>query len=247
MFKQVNKVKMKSYISYHFRQTDRPAVTEFVNYNQGGLLGEYVEGRRKWPCLVEAIQKCKEAGATLVIVKIGRFVRNAKFLGLLLESGVDFVCLDNEHCNAITVGVLMAAAEEESQRISYRTRKSLAAAVKAKGIKLGSARPGHWEGREHLRGTRKAIAQSVKMRQVRTRQTYEYLLPDLKRLRLEGKTMDEIAEWLNNHGHLTTVGTPFNQVSVWRLLKRYLGDDFLGKVKDRGGHPQIIKAMEKSA
>jgi len=31
---------------------------------------------------------------------------------------------------------------------------------------------------------------------------------------------------------------------VWRILKRYLGDDFLGKVKDRGGRPQVIRAME---
>ncbi len=238
---------MNTYISYHFRQSDRPAVAEFVNYNHGRLVGEYVEGRGNWPCLVEAIEKCKESGTTLVIVKIGRFVRNAKFLSLLTGPGLDFVCLDNEHCNPHTIGILMAAAEEESQRISDRTRKGLAAAVKAKGIKLGSARPGHWKGREHLRGTRKAIAQSVKMRRTRTRQTYEYLLPDLKRLRLEGKTMDEIAAWLNDRGHLTTVGTPFNQVSVWRLLKRYLGDDFLGKTKDRGGHPQIIKAKERSA
>ena len=34
------------------------------------------------------------------------------------------------------------------------------------------------------------------------------VLPDLKRLRLEGKTMDEIAEWLNDHGHLTTARHP---------------------------------------
>ena len=34
---------------------------------------------------MEAIEKCKEAGTTLVIVKIGRFVRNAKFLSLLLD------------------------------------------------------------------------------------------------------------------------------------------------------------------
>jgi DNA invertase Pin-like site-specific DNA recombinase len=238
---------MLSYISYHYRRhTGRPKVTEFVEYNKGRLVGEYVEGQGKWPRLVEAIEKCKEAGATLIIVEIGRLARNPRFLGLLLESGIDFVCLDNEHCNRHTVHILLATAEEESEKISRRTRKSMAECRK-RGIKLGSARPGHWKGREHLRGTKQAIAASVKMRRVRTRQAYEYLLPDLKRMRLEGKTMDEIAAWLNARDCLTTVGTPFNQVSVWRLLKRYLGDDFLGPVKDRGGRPQRIRAMEKSA
>ena len=237
---------MLSYISYHYRQTDRAQVTRFVKYNKGRLAGEYVEGQGKWPRLVEAVETCKKTGATLIIVKIGRLARNPRFLGLLLESGIDFVCLDNEQCNRHTVHILVATAEEESEKISRRTRKSMAECRK-RGIKLGSARPGHWKGREHLRGTRQAIAASVKMRRVRTRQAYEYLLPDLKRMRLEGKTMDEIAAWLNARDCLTTVGTPFNQVSVWRLLKRYLGDDFLGPVKDRGGRPQRIRAMEKSA
>jgi len=238
------KIKMNTYVVYHFRHVDRSAARQFVNYNEGTIVGEFAEGRGKWPRLQEAIEKCKQAGATLLIVKIGHLVRNPKFLGLL--AGVDFACVDNPRCNPQTLDVLLATAEDESQRISERTRKSMVVA-RAQGIKLGSARPDHWKGREHLRGTKKAIAQSVKMRQLRTQQVYEHLLPDLKRLRLEGKTMDEIAEWLNDHGHVTTLGGPFTQVSVHRLLKRYLGDDFLGKVKDRGGNPQIIKAMEKPA
>ena len=66
-------------------------------------------------------------------------------------------------------------------------------------------------------------------------------------MRLAGKTMDEIAAWLNDNGHLTTAGRPFNQVSVWRLLKRYLGDDFLGKIKDRGGQSADHQGMERTA
>ena len=72
-------------------------------------------------------------------------------------------------------------------------------------------------------------------------------MPTMKEMREAGKTMVEIAAWLNDNGHTTTAGTPFTQVSVWRLLKRYLGDNFLGKVKDRGGKPQIIRCMERTA
>ena len=235
------------YISYHHRHTDRPAVTEFVNFNNGVLIAEFVEGKRQWPRLVEAIEQCRRDGATLVISNLGRLGRNARFLSLLLEAGVDFACLDNQQCNRFTVHILVATAEEESRRISERTKRTLAAAVKRKGIKLGSARPGHWEGREHLRGTRKAIAQSAKMRRQRTEEIYRFIMPTLKEMREAGKTMVEIAEWLNNNGHTTTAGHPFKQVSVGRLLKRYLGDDYLGKVKDRGGKPQIIRCMERTA
>ena len=232
------------YVAYHCIGVLRAEVSRFVEFNAGVLVGEYVEGKRKWPKLVEAIERCKQEGATLVIAKIGRRARNPKFLALLQGAQIDFACLDNQTCNRFTVHILVATAEEESERISQRTRKSLRAAVERTGMKLGSARPGHWEGREHLRGTKKAIAASAKARTQRTRQTYAFLMPTLKQMRLEGKTMDEIAVWLNNNGHTTSSGMPFQQCAVHRLLKRYLGDDFLGKVKDRGGKPQIIRAME---
>ena len=87
-----------------------------------------------------------------------------------MESGIDFACCDNQQVNRFTVPILVVTAEEESQKISERTKRTLAAAVKAKGIKLGSARPGHWKGREHLRGTKEAIARSAEMRRVRTKQ-----------------------------------------------------------------------------
>ena len=85
------------------------------------------------------------------------------------------------------------------------------------------------------------------MRRQRTEEIYRFIMPTLKEMREAGKTMVEIAEWLNNNGHTTTAGHPFKQVSVGRLLKRYLGDDYLGKVKDRGGKPQIIRCMERTA
>jgi len=101
------------------------------------------------------------------------------------------------------------------------------------------------EARERLVEEEVAALRGAKARRRRALQVYEHIIPDVKRMRLEGRTMDEIAEWLNSRGHLTTAGTPFGQVSVWRLMQRYLGEDFLGKVKDRGGRPKKIKAMEK--
>jgi DNA invertase Pin-like site-specific DNA recombinase len=54
-----------------------------------------------------------------------------------MESGVEFVAVDNPHANKLTIHVLAAVAEHEREAISERTKAALAAA-KAHGKKLGT-------------------------------------------------------------------------------------------------------------
>jgi DNA invertase Pin-like site-specific DNA recombinase len=53
-----------------------------------------------------------------------------------MESGVEFVAVDNPHANKLTVHILAAVAEHERELISERTRVALQAA-KARGVRLG--------------------------------------------------------------------------------------------------------------
>jgi hypothetical protein len=49
------------------------------------------------------------------------------------------------------------------------------------------------------------------------------MLPTIKQMRDDGRTIGEIAGWLNAQGFLTSAKGPFTVPAVWRILKRYFG------------------------
>ena len=237
---------MKRYIVYyrswpkkspsHIEVTAQQEEAErFVSYNQGRIIATYTEKEGKHERRVElpkAVAHALRSEATLVICHLGRLARNVPVTRLLLDSQVDFVCLDNQDIHRLTIHIIANMAEEETRKISDRAKTGLAGA-KARGVKLASARPDHWKGREHLRGTYKAIANAAKIKKERTRGAYAWLIPQIKERRERGETLPEIVEWLNNQGKTTTAGKPFTQTAVWRLLERYLGKDYLGSTRKR--------------
>ena len=210
----------------------------FVAFNGGRIAATYTERedppRLKRPIrrpeLRKAIEDASRSEATLVICHLGRLVKNIAVTGSLANSDVDFVCLDSPSITPETVNMFSTTAEDLSRRISERSKAAMQACV-ARGVKLGSARPDHWKGREHLRGTKLAIAAAAKKKREKTKNTYAFLMPEIKARRERGETLPEIAEWLNQQEKVTTAGKPFTQTAVWRLIKRYLGDEYLGSVR----------------
>ena len=55
----------------------------------------------------------------------------------LMDSGVEFLAVDNPHANKLTVHILAAVAQHEREIISARTSAALKAA-KARGKRLGN-------------------------------------------------------------------------------------------------------------
>ncbi len=120
----------------------RQAVHDYLGGQaQEQLIGEFTEvesGKRSdRPQLLAALAACKRHKATLIIAKLDRLARNVAFIANLMESGAEFVAVDNPHASKLMLHMLAAFAEHEREQISARTKAALAAA-KARGVKLGA-------------------------------------------------------------------------------------------------------------
>ena len=235
--KQDRTIRIVSYIRVSTRaqeasglglEAQREAVQAFARQQRGQIIGEYCEaesGKRKdRPELAKALAHCRRSKATLVVAKLDRLARNVAFTSALIESKVDFVCCDNPHANKLTIHILAAVAEHEAEAISQRTKAALAAA-KARGVKLGSARPGHWEGREDRRvaGVRAAGKAAGEAHARAADEAYGDLIPIVGKLRAKGLTLREVADRLNRMGHTTRRGKSWSPTQVARVLRRVDG------------------------
>jgi DNA invertase Pin-like site-specific DNA recombinase len=137
----------------------REAVMNYLNGGRWTLVDEFTEvesGKRNdRPELVKALTTCKQQKAKLAIAKLDRLSRNLAFIATLMDSGVEFIAVDNPHANKLTVHILAAVAQHEREIISARTSEALKAA-KARGKRLGN--PKLSEARRHAVAAKKEIA-----------------------------------------------------------------------------------------
>jgi DNA invertase Pin-like site-specific DNA recombinase len=178
--------------------------------------------RSNRPQLAMALAHCRRTGAKLIVAKMDRLARNLHFLTGLLESKVDFIACDNPHANRLTVHILAAVAENEATAISQRTTAALAAA-KRRGQLLGSARPGHWNGREDRRiaGAMAGNKASAQARHESALTKVADLLPTIHGGRKAGKTFQSISDELNSDGHTTSTGREWTAVGVIQVMRRF--------------------------
>lgn len=201
------------------------AVQSYARQSGATIKASYVEvesGKRAdRPELAKALAHARRSKAALVVAKLDRLSRNVEFLARVMNSSVEFVACDNPAANRLTLHILAAVAEAEAKAISERTKAALAAA-KARGTLLGSARPGHWEGKEEARlaGLRKARVVATRGRQRRAAEAYTDLMPSIEAFRAEGLSLRDIAAKLNAEGHTTCCGKSWNPMQVARVLQR---------------------------
>jgi DNA invertase Pin-like site-specific DNA recombinase len=126
----------------------RDQVARHVASVGGQVVAEFVEvesGKRAdRPELAKALAACRARGAVLLVAKLDRLARNARFLLSVVEgageAGVAFCDLPQLPAGPVgrfMVTMLAAVAELEAGMISQRTKAALEAA-KGRGVKLGN-------------------------------------------------------------------------------------------------------------
>jgi DNA invertase Pin-like site-specific DNA recombinase len=208
-------------------EAQQSAVASHINAQGGKLVREYREiesGNRSnnRPAFNNALCHAKRCGATLLVAKLDRLARNVAFTSALMEAGVDFICCDNPHATRFTIHILAAVAEFESEQISIRTKAALAA-LKARGVKLGSDRPGHWtkeRKQKRLEALERGRIKAVQTNKAKAGGGYKDLLPYMFELREAGNSLSQVAATLNEQGHTTTRKTPFTPPTVKRIMDR---------------------------
>jgi DNA invertase Pin-like site-specific DNA recombinase len=198
-------------------EAQRQAVADYLNGGNWQPVKEFVEvesGKKvDRPQLAKAFQACRVFGAKLVIAKLDRLSRDARFLLGLDKAGVDFVAADMPQANRLTVGVMALVAEQERKAISEPTKAALAAA-KRRGVKLGGYR-------ENAKLTAKARAAGTAVRIERARARAADLADTVKELQAAGcESLRAIAAGLDERGIPTARGGKWGAEQVARLLER---------------------------
>lgn len=122
-------------------EAQRRAVESFLKSKEGEVVAEFTEvesGRKSArPQLAEALALCRRKRAILVIAKLDRLARNVHFVSGLMEAGVEFIAVDQPTKDRFMLHIQAAFAEEESRRISQRTKAALQSA-KLRGVDIGA-------------------------------------------------------------------------------------------------------------
>ena len=194
-------------------EAQREAVMNYLDGGRWTLIGEFTEvesGKRNdRPELVKALAACKRQKAKLVIAKLDRLGRNLAFIATLMESGVEFVAVDNPHVNELTVHFLAAVAQHEQEMISERTKAALLAA-KRRGRRLGNPNlpEAARRGVAALKANAKRFAANVR--------------PIIDEIIAAGaKSHNAIAAKLNERNVPTARGGVWTHVQVGAILRRF--------------------------
>jgi DNA invertase Pin-like site-specific DNA recombinase len=194
-------------------EAQREAIATYLNGECWHLVGEHVEvesGKRSdRPALAAALRQCKLTGGRLIIARLDRLSRNVAFLANLMDSGVEFVAVDNPTATRFTLHILAAVAEHEAGMISARTKAALAAA-RARGVKLGGRREGVRP--DHRKGT-EAVMKAAGEFGVQ-------VAPMVLAMRQEGLSLRQIGAALTDRGVRTARGGAWSADAVRQVIRR---------------------------
>jgi DNA invertase Pin-like site-specific DNA recombinase len=199
-------------------EAQRAAVASYCQANGFYVIEEFEEiesGRvSSRPRLHDAIARAVGARAVLLIARLDRLSRSARFINELLDDRyLRFVACDNPSADRLVLGILGQVAENEARLTSIRTKQAMAAA-KARGVVFGN--PANLPAGACYRGARASV---IARRRKRDR-ILERAGRRMRELRIEGASYRAIAAVLNDEHERTALGNKWGARTVWRALQR---------------------------
>jgi len=210
-------------------EAQESAVKRYCDVNHITLIRAYTEvetgkgdNLKKRPILQKALSHCKRICATLIIAKLDRLARSVYVTSLLHKSGIDFIACDIPSASRMIIQIMSAVAEEEARSISSRTKLALAA-LKDRGVKLGSHRPECAKNlsliARHTGGHNSGVISKREKAEA-----YGEMISEVIKMRKDKMTYAGIANFLNTRGDTTRTGCDFRPSTVYTLVK--LGKEF---------------------
>ena len=207
---------MKQQLSGLGVEAQREIIHNHVKNKQ--ILAEYIEtesGKKSnRPQLLTSLAMCRKTNSILIVAKLDRLSRNVAFTSKLLESDVEIVFCDFPQANRLILHIISSIAEYEAGLISQRTKQSLQA-KKARGIKLGKS--------DNLMNKfEQAIYNSSRTNKAKAENNPNNMraIALLRSLSMQGKSLSEMTDLLNEQGFVTSKGCQFQITQVKRLLVR---------------------------
>ena len=188
-------------------------INAWVKNNGGNVIAtlrEKASGKNlNRPVLKQALDMCRQTGATLIVAKLDRLSRDvADIFTIRKRKGLDMVVCDIDANDTMMLGIFATLAQKERQLISTRTREALAA-LKKQGKQLGNPNAG-----AQLREVnRQGAAKRTMLANEAAENKHAYMA-----IRLMTGTLQQKADFLNENGFRTRNGKTFAPTSVKRLI-----------------------------
>ena len=175
------------------------------------------------PSLEEAMQLCRETGATLLVSKVDRLSRRISQVSMYLEGDVKFnVASLGADADNFMIGLFALLAEKERTFIKQRVKRGLAIVKRDTPEKLAKGINSQW--RKSFDANRAAGLHKQPERYAKERDAQAPLVNRLQQMMNDSNnslTQAEMAHRLNKEGFLGSRGKPLSQNGVSHLIKKY--------------------------
>lgn len=199
----------------------RETVADFVESSKAAVIADFAETKPGFSKLKEAIAKAKTSGASILFSRLGRYGTSLNVLRLLEDGRVSFFAVDDRQFNAKLLAPLLKSAGDIAIERRLKIKDGMAEA-KEDGELFGSARQGAWTKKNtHKRGWKKANEAWVRIRFNRCAEYYGPILPIVANMLEKEERYEDIANALNEMGHVTMTGSPYCAGTVFKVFKRH--------------------------